>query len=169
MKRTILAVAVALSMGSVFAAPPSTPPGLAGTVGQGAFGGGVAGGIGSSVPCAGPAAVSNPFCTGGLGGGGGGGAGGGGAGGGTGGVGSGGGNAGPAAGGSASGAGNNPAAPQQQSAKGKPALGGYIAFYFVAQFFMWVICEKEHIEWCKAPDFMRGPMDDPFANWKNAQ
>ena len=58
-----------------------------------------------------------------------------------------------------------PAQPAQnepaKASRGNKIAGG-IAFGSVAQFFVWVICDRENIEWCKAPDFMRGPLDDRF-------
>jgi hypothetical protein len=48
-------------------------------------------------------------------------------------------------------------------------MAGMIAFYFVTQFFIWVICEKENIDWCKAPEWLRGEPTDPFAGTQFGQ
>ena len=51
--------------------------------------------------------------------------------------------------------------PQSHVSKGN-RITAALAVYVVAQFFMWIICDREHIEWCQAPDWYRGPLDDRF-------
>jgi hypothetical protein len=56
-------------------------------------------------------------------------------------------------------------APQQPAqnvaSKTRPAYAAYVMIGIMAQYTLWVVCEKENIEWCKAPAWIRGPMTAP--------
>jgi hypothetical protein len=55
-----------------------------------------------------------------------------------------------------------PAKPAQQASRGaRPQYAAYVMIGIMAQYTLWVVCEKENIEWCKAPAWIRGPMTAP--------